>query len=542
MLVIMIKILKLIMASSNHDDYLMTRNIREQLISLVCKKVKDKDFIALENAIKDLYAYVTNEDVVINNINIMICHVYENCKTNHNYTYTVNNSDIDDPNLFNIFNFFKSFNVERVFLSSGSNFFNICTTLNSPLILTDLLNRLSERNEGPKFFYETHYFDHICFHKNKRCIDPYCDLIAADNWNPRKFDFRITNDNKAGYMFLIDSEQLDCCDFIKKKINLLYKDNWEPVYNFLINFDYAKSLYYNNFIFKIKCYFSLENEFYFKDENFFTITEKNIVFHEKIINKFDVNEVFVTNTIKSLFFQEKIIYKVDVNEAGDIQIDIAILKDFQRLVLRLLSIYCNHFETKIFTVFSLFTKQLFTCLVKRILYSGLSAKKILLLEVLFSIGIIKRSDINWFLDCNSSIDQDFVFEILNEFYITKIVNSIMNIGLKDGTSFYYIYFYIIIYFELEIYIDECESNKEKSFVLLENYYKLLEVKDICIEFVNRSETTVVNICNIYYGLMKKLNIFYKGFNDSFKEYYCLVKTALNDLLEDKDFIKKFLSN
>ena len=78
----------------------------------------------------------------------------------------------------------------------------------------------------------------------------------------------------------------------------------------------------------------------------------------------------------------------------------------------------------------------------------------------------------------------------------------MNVELEDRKSFEYIYFYIIINFELEMYVDKYEIAKDKSSTLLENYYKLLEVKNLCKDFEHFSKTTVDNICHIYYGLKK----------------------------------------
>jgi len=77
----------------------------------------------------------------------------------------------------------------------------------------------------------------------------------------------------------------------------------------------------------------------------------------------------------------------------------------------------------------------------------------------------------------------------------------MNIELKDKVSFNYIYLYIIILFELEIYLIECESFKEKSFKLLESYYKLLRTKDVLNSVELYSETNVDNRYYIYNRLM-----------------------------------------
>ena len=93
-----------------------------------------------------------------------------------------------------------------------------------------------------------------------------------------------------------------------------------------------------------------------------------------------------------------------------------------------------------------------------------------------------------------------------------------------------------------MYVDKYEIAKDKSSTLLENYYKLLEVKNFCKDFEHCSKTTVDNICHIYYGLIKNLNMLLP--NDIYKtsfddEYYCLVGSVLNDLSKDKDFIKKF---
>ena len=116
MLVIIITILKLILASNNCDDHSTTEIIKEQIISLVCRKARNKDFFTLENAAKDLCAYVTRRGSVgINDISIVICHVYKDCKIYHTYTNTTDKLDVNSPNLLNIFNFLKSFDVERIF-------------------------------------------------------------------------------------------------------------------------------------------------------------------------------------------------------------------------------------------------------------------------------------------------------------------------------------------------------------------------------------------------------------------------------------------
>ncbi|EEQ81147.1 hypothetical protein NCER_102625 [Vairimorpha ceranae BRL01] len=157
-----------------------------------------------------------------------------------------------------------------------------------------------------------------------------------------------------------------------------------------------------------------------------------------------------------------------------------------------------------FILFYLSDKPLIRYLIKRLLYSKISDKKILFLEILFSIGVIKRTNINRFLDYIPDRSQNYVFITLNDSsYITKLNEPIMNVELEDRTSFEYIYFYIIIYFELEMYVDKCGSAKDKSSTLLENYYKLLEVKNFCKDFEHCSKTTVDNICHIYYGLNKK---------------------------------------
>ena len=196
-----------------------------------------------------------------------------------------------------------------------------------------------------------------------------------------------------------------------------------------------------------------------------------------------------------------------------------------------------------FILFYLSDKPLIKYLIKRILYSKISTKKNLFLEILFSIGVIKRTNINRFLDYIPDRSQNYVSVTLNDYsYIAKVIELFMNVELEDRTSFEYIYFYIIIYFELEMYVDKYEIAIDKSSTLLENYYKLLEVKNFCKDFEHCSKTTVDNICHIYYGLIKNLNMLlpndiYKTSSDD--EHYCLVGSVLNDLSKDKDFIKKF---
>ena len=522
MLVIIINILQLIIASNNCDDQLMTRNIRRQMFFLVDKKIKNKEFILLENAAKDLYAYFRKGIFVdINKIEITICHVYKDCKTNHNFTYTADKLAVDDPDLFNIFSFFKSLNVERVFLSTSYYISHFFKTENGSFILADFMNKLSARNGGPEFVYDTVYPIFSYFHRNKRCINPYCSAITEYRQNFGKLDFCITNDNKTGYVFSIDWGQLDYSDFLKKKIKLLYNDNWQPVYNFLLNFDIVKSMAFCSLIEKFYTFYrQMKRTNNFPIGTFIKVTEENIIFHERFI------------------------YAVELDKLVGVKINFTTYEDFKQLRSQLLSLPLDRSKWAMFTLFSLSGKPLVICLVKRILYSNLSAKKIFFLEVLFSIGLIERSDINWFLASILEKSEICIFRTLNESYITKIVESIMNIELRDRTSYEYIYFYIIVYFEFEIYVDECETAKDKIFTLLKNYYKLLEVKNVCKDFIDCSKTTVDNICHTYWGLMKNLNmiLFCSSNKTSFNEYYCLVETVLSDLSKNEDFIKKFLRN
>ena len=85
--------------------------------------------------------------------------------------------------------------------------------------------------------FNTFYSNFINFHKNKRFTDPYCSFTATHKQNLKKCAFRITKDNRKGCVFSIDLERVNCFDFIKKKIKLLYNDNWQLVYDFLANFD-----------------------------------------------------------------------------------------------------------------------------------------------------------------------------------------------------------------------------------------------------------------------------------------------------------------
>ena len=66
------------------------------------------------------------------------------------------------------------------------------------------------------------------------------------------------------------------------------------------------------------------------------------------------------------------------------------------------------------TLFSLSDKPLIRYLMKRILYSMISAKKILFLEILFSIGVIKRTNINRFLDSIPDRSQNYVSVTLTD--------------------------------------------------------------------------------------------------------------------------------
>ena len=66
------------------------------------------------------------------------------------------------------------------------------------------------------------------------------------------------------------------------------------------------------------------------------------------------------------------------------------------------------------TLFYLSDKPLIKYLIKRILYSMISAKKILFMEILFSIGVIKRTNINRFLDSIPDRSQSYVSVTLTD--------------------------------------------------------------------------------------------------------------------------------
>ena len=184
---------------------------------MVCRKARNKDFFTLENAPKDLCSYVTRRGSVgINDISIVICHVYKVCKIYHTYTNTTDKLDVNSPNLLNIFNFLKSFDVKRFFLGTNYCSFRYFTDEGGSYILTDFMNQIFARNGGPEFVFSTFYSNFINFHKNKQCIDSYCSFTATHKQSLNKYDFRITKDNRTGCVFSIDLEQLDCFDFIKK--------------------------------------------------------------------------------------------------------------------------------------------------------------------------------------------------------------------------------------------------------------------------------------------------------------------------------------
>ena len=67
-----------------------------------------------------------------------------------------------------------------------------------------------------------------------------------------------------------------------------------------------------------------------------------------------------------------------------------------------------------FILFYLSDKPLIKYLIKRILYSKISAKKNLFLEILFSIGVIKRTNINRFLDSIPDRSQNYVSVTLTD--------------------------------------------------------------------------------------------------------------------------------
>ena len=80
-----------------------------------------------------------------------------------------------------------------------------------------------------------------------------------------------------------------------------------------------------------------------------------------------------------------------------------------------------------FILFYLSDKPLIKYLIKRILYSKISAKKNLFLEILFSIGVIKRTNINRFLDYIPDRSQNYVFVALNDSsFITKVIELFIN--------------------------------------------------------------------------------------------------------------------
>ena len=152
-----------------------------------------------------------------------------------------------------------------------------------------------------------------------------------------------------------------------------------------------------------------DNNFPFKD--FIKINEKNIIFYK---------------TFK---------YKFDVNESSGIQIDFTIYKNFKQLRSWFLSLSYNRGKFAMFTLFYLSDKPLIKYLIKRILYSMISAKKILFMKILFSIGVIKRTNINRFLDSIPDRSQNYVFVTLYNFsYIAKVIELFMNVELEYRTS------------------------------------------------------------------------------------------------------------
>lgn len=519
MLAIIIDILRIIKASNNLDDELIITNIKEEIISLVDRKMKNKDFVTLENVAKDLYAYLVFNDGSSDKVDIEICHVYEECKVFNDFSWTSGELTVNDPNLLNIFNFFKRYNVERVFLKVVRHSLYTFVGEKYRPGLESLLNQLSEQNGGPKFVYDAVYGYRRYIHHNIRCVNPNCVNFVGHGQGFKRFDFRITSDNRTGYIFTIDLEQLYFFEFLEKKVKLLFNDHWRIVYKFLTNFDLIKSRNFQSLIEKIpRFYFTLE---YVKDCGLLS---------------------FIVFGHKSVTFYEEAVYTYDVSDKDAFKISFTIYNDLKLLSSYIFSFSYRRIEVEIFTLFSLSTKPLFTNLVKRILYSKISAKKIIFLEALYSLRIITRSEINWTLASIPDLTQKYVFVILDDSYVTKIVESIMNIELKDRTSVNYINFYAILFFELEIYTEECESAKDKTYHLLESYYKLLEIKDVCKGVEDRFKTTVANICNTYYGLAKNLNMLYNIYYEneaSFNEYYHLVKKVLDDLLRDKKFLEKF---
>ena len=88
-----------------------------------------------------------------------------------------------------------------------------------------------------------------------------------------------------------------------------------------------------------------------------------------------------------------------------------------------------------FILFYLSDKPLIRYLIKRLLYSKISDKKILFMKILFSIGVIKRTNINRFLDSIPDRSQNYVFVTLYNFsYIAKVIELFMNVELEYRTS------------------------------------------------------------------------------------------------------------
>ena len=171
----------------------------------------------------------------------------------------------------------------------------------------------------------------------------------------------------------------------------------------------------------------------------------------------------------------------------------------------------------------------------------ISAKKILFLELLSYLKIIKRSDINWVLAYNTDMTQSLICDIFNTFFVDKIVKSIVGVKFKNRTGVYYIYVYIILYYELEDYIHECELNEELSCKLLKDFREILKVKEFK-KFLNSYQTTAFKIAALFFELMTKLKFLDNSEQNLLNEFYHFTRVVINKIQNNVIVLDNFLQN
>lgn len=519
MLYLFFSIFKFIQTSNILDDEMIKNNIKKQIVSIVEQKIYKNDFITFEDAAKEMHAYVVRETNDL--IKINICHVLSSC-INDYFFYVVDEYSLTDQNLFTIFLFFKSFGVDKIYLNTSIYDYFAFSCESECEALCNLLNQLSFKSKGPYFFYVDYFNDFEHFHSNKRCNNSNCQHSAKYHQDYKFFDLRLSIDHKTGFMFYINLDDFDFSLLYKKKIELQFKEDWQTIYDFLNNFNLNQS--YNFFDIPL----GLFKSFYTSESS------KKIPSMSFLPSFFEIYG-------KKVVFDQKFVYEIESNSLNGFKINIEIYKNLQKLVNFIPSINFVDASYIVFTIFSLSDKQIYSLLMRRLLNSKLSAKKILFLELLSYLKIIKRSDINWVLAYNTDMTQSLICDIFNTFFVDKIVKSIVGVKFKNRTGVYYIYVYIILYYELEDYIHECELNEELSCKLLKDFREILKVKEFK-KFLNSYQTTAFKIAALFFELMTKLKFLDNSEQNLLNEFYHFTRVVINKIQNNAIVLDNFLQN